>query len=412
MASIETVSIEDVFPLEDEYGNSMARRDYSLKANKDYVKRLAESFNPETKQPDEPPVLVRDGGIYRIKAGNSRVEAMRLLRVKSFAAVVEDGDERAVVEAAWRTDTKKTYEEAERADIFKALTLFGDDEYVSQVTGIDAERVKRIRRGSKRSGESVEQMTMEWMEAVGEFEDDPEAAKAILDAGASGWKWEAEKRRSARDRAQWRAEMEAALAEAGVEVVEGSPAGMSYKGLIKSPEDLDGFDIEPGAAAEFNGCNSCAWLYFPAAGEAPEEKPDPEEERRRALADEATARFEEADASRSAWLAEHLLEIDPVTIVAAMAPGAEIDVYEYDVNEFCELHEVDLPMGPAVTIAAFCHLSECPVGKWSREMIADNCRDFVALTDAMELCGYEPPEAEQRLYQMCVDAIGKEGEDE
>ena len=56
MASIETVSIEDVFPLEDEYGNSMARRDYTLKANKDYVKRLAESFNPETKQPDEPPV--------------------------------------------------------------------------------------------------------------------------------------------------------------------------------------------------------------------------------------------------------------------------------------------------------------------------------------------------------------------
>ena len=95
-----------------------------------------------------------------------------------------------------------------------------------------------------------------------------------------------------------------------------------------------------------------------------------------------------------------------------MAPGAEIDVYEYDVNEFCELHEVDLPMGPAVTIAAFCHLSGCPVGKWSREMIADNCRDFVALTDAMELCGYEPPEAEQRLYQTCVDAIGKEGKDE
>ena len=47
-----------MFPLEDEYGNSMARRDYTLKANKDYVKRLAESFNPETKQPDEPPVLV------------------------------------------------------------------------------------------------------------------------------------------------------------------------------------------------------------------------------------------------------------------------------------------------------------------------------------------------------------------
>ena len=178
------------------------------------------------------------------------------------------------------------------------------------------------------------------------------------------------------------------------------------KGL--TPADLDGIDVEPGAVAQFNGCNSCAWLYFPAA----EEAPDPEEERRRAQADEAVAQFEEADASRSAWLAEHLGEIDPGTIVAAMAPGAEIDVYEYDVNEFCELHEVDLPMGPAVTIAAFCHLSGCPVDRFSREMIADSCRDFTALTDAMELCGYEPPVAEQRLYQVCVDAIGKEDGDE
>lgn len=52
---IETVSIEDVFPLEDEYGNSMARRDYTLKANKDYVKRLAESFNPVLALPQNQP---------------------------------------------------------------------------------------------------------------------------------------------------------------------------------------------------------------------------------------------------------------------------------------------------------------------------------------------------------------------
>lgn len=406
--AIETVSIEDVFPLEDEYGNSMARRDYTLKANKDYVKRLAESFNPETKQPDEPPVLVRDRGIYRIKAGNSRVEAMRLLKVKSFTAVVEDGDEKAVVEAAWRTDTKKTYEEAERADIFKALTLFGDDEYVSQVTGIDADRVKRIRRGSKRSGESVEQMTMEWMEAVGEFEDDPEAAKAILDAGASGWKWEAESRRSARDRAQWRAEMEATFADAGIEVVDGNQGGMRYVSCLHSPADLEDINIEPGAVAQFNGSNSCSWLYFPAA----EEAPDPEREKMRALRDEAVSRYEEARESRAKWLAEHLSEIDPAAIVKALPNGAEIDVYDWDVNEFCEAYDADIPVGPAVTVAAFCALDDYP---WSRnydEPTQDKCRDFVALTDAMELCGYEPPEAEQKLYQMCVDAIGKEGDDE
>ena len=44
MQVIETVSIDDVFPLEDEYGNDLARRDYTLKANKEYVRRLADSF--------------------------------------------------------------------------------------------------------------------------------------------------------------------------------------------------------------------------------------------------------------------------------------------------------------------------------------------------------------------------------
>lgn len=36
----EKVPIEDVFPLKDEHGNDFARRDYSQKANRDYVARL------------------------------------------------------------------------------------------------------------------------------------------------------------------------------------------------------------------------------------------------------------------------------------------------------------------------------------------------------------------------------------
>lgn len=146
-------------------------------------------------------MLVRDGGICRIKTGNSRVEAMRLLKVKSFTAVVEDGDEKAVVEAAWRTDTKKTYEEAERADIFKALTLFGDDEYVSQVTGIEKKRVGRIRKGAERDGEAVEQMPLGWYEAMGEFEGDAEAQEMLLKAGARAWsRWPGRCARSARQK--------------------------------------------------------------------------------------------------------------------------------------------------------------------------------------------------------------------
>lgn len=128
--------------------------------------------------------------------------------------------------------------------------------------------------------------------------------------------------------------------------------------------------------------------------------------------DEAGSQFEEADKSRSKWLAEHLEEIDPAAILKALPAGAEIKVYDYDVIEFCEAHGAEIPIGPAVTVAAFCEASAKPWGKWSDSPDPDGCRSFVALTDAMELCGYEPPEAEQKLYQTCVDAIGKEDADE
>lgn len=44
--TIETVKVEDIYPLEDEYGNDMATRDYSLEVNKEYVRELADSFGP------------------------------------------------------------------------------------------------------------------------------------------------------------------------------------------------------------------------------------------------------------------------------------------------------------------------------------------------------------------------------
>ena len=44
MPAIEHVSIEDVYPWEDEYGNEFLSRDYSTKENQKYLERLAESM--------------------------------------------------------------------------------------------------------------------------------------------------------------------------------------------------------------------------------------------------------------------------------------------------------------------------------------------------------------------------------
>ena len=107
MPRIETVSIEDVFPYVDEYGNEFLSRDYSLRENQEYVHELARSM-ARRGVPDEPVTLARDGGVYRIVAGNSRVMAMRELGTKRFPAVIlDDEDAQAAVETAVRTNTKK-----------------------------------------------------------------------------------------------------------------------------------------------------------------------------------------------------------------------------------------------------------------------------------------------------------------
>lgn len=93
--------------------------------------------------------------------------------------------------------------------------------------------------------------------------------------------------------------------------------------------------------------------------------------------------------------------------------GSELAVYADDVIDFAEAYGADIPTGPEVTVAAYCALTEC--APWVGDLHnldPEACQMFVKLTDALELKGYEPPEAEQRLYRMCADALGKEDGDE
>ena len=108
----EKVPIEDVFPLKDEHGNDFARRDYSQKANRDYVARLAESFDKATLQPDEMPVLVQDGGIYYIagrqlpRGGHAPPGPEVLPRLVVLDDTVEEAIEKKLLETAVRTNVK------------------------------------------------------------------------------------------------------------------------------------------------------------------------------------------------------------------------------------------------------------------------------------------------------------------
>ncbi len=411
----EKVPIEDVMELRDDAGNSLARRDYSLKVNKDYVERLAAKFDPETKQPDELPVLILDGGIYYIMSGNSRVEAMRYLGVKHFAAIVIDDVPaediaRKMVETAIRTNTKKTYEASEEAEFTRQLFLFSKDEHVSEVTGMDIGKVRRVKRGMARHGEVIDQMTLDWAEAVGEAEEagDAEMVAALTAASASTWRSAISQVRAKREADERKAALMEALAWAGIAVADGNAdvSGLRYVSSVSTAEDVKRREWPEGSVA-YMQWDTYGYVY------APEPEADPAEERAKAERDAALQQWEEAYASRGEWLADHLAEVEPAHLVSLLPSGSELPVYADDVLDFSEAFDADIPIGPEVTIAAYCALTEsAPWPNSLRSPDPEACRLFVKTTDALEIKGYEPPEAEQRLYQMCVDAIGKEDGDE
>lgn len=202
----EKVPIEDVFPLKDEHGNDFARRDYSAKANRDYVAAWPSPSTRPPLQPDEMPVLVQDDGIYYIAAGNSRVEAMRHLGVKFFRAVVlddtvEEAIEKKLLETAVRTNVKEDLrgrragEFTRPAPPLRRRPVRERGHRPRQVPRVPHPQGSPARRGGRGPD------ALEWYEAVGEAEEagDAETVEALTAASASTWRLALSQVRAKRD---------------------------------------------------------------------------------------------------------------------------------------------------------------------------------------------------------------------
>lgn len=237
---MEDVNLADVYPLEDEFGNQFTSRDYSIRENQAYVERLAESMRAKG-IPDEPIVLVPDGGIYRIKTGNSRVRAMKMLGTARCPAVIDDtADVKAVVEAVVRTDVKKTYEAVERSRYVQQLAMFGDDEYVAETAGITVDEAKRVRRVRKKVDDAAEDMTLERILLIDEFLDDGEAVRELADCTEAEARDVAARLRRQREAERRIEAFRAAFALAGVPVVESREelAGKAYFVSVPTPSEV------------------------------------------------------------------------------------------------------------------------------------------------------------------------------
>lgn len=311
MQRIITVKLADVFPLEDEYGNQYASRDYSTKANQAYIKELAESMRMKG-IPDEPIAVVEDGGIYRIKTGNSRVMAMRELGTRECPAIIDDDDTvQGVLEAVIRTDTKKKYEAVERSRFVQQLAMFGDDEYVSEVSGIQPEKVKRIRKARMIVDDAGDDMTLDRLLLIEEFADDPEAVKELTNCKENEANYTAEKLRRKKAAKERQDAFIAAFGLQNVPVVRdrADVAGLSYFILVPDPAKVADYLPKKWEAGQVKalvgtGTNQRAELYV--VPELAEDDEDSERAEQRRQADAYREAFNEMDEARFAWFNDNL----------------------------------------------------------------------------------------------------------
>lgn len=396
--TIETVKIEDIYPLEDEYGNDMATRDYSLEVNQKYVEELAKSFGPDG-TPDELITLVRDKGIYRVKAGNSRVRAMELLGTRECQAIVEDidGEEdraKAIVETVVRTNTKKKYEALEESSFVRQLHMFGDDQYVSEVSGIEVEKVARVRRAVEMVDDAADDMSLLRLIAIGEFADDEEAVESLTNCDERSWERVYDGLVRKREEKRKCDEIEAALSEAGIELVEEHPEDYAYDSWFDKVDDVANLSIDAKVMRVIG--TSYYNVYLPAG----EKEVDPEEEARKEAIALRRARYEKASESRAAFVAAHVNDD-----MHELVEEADESPYSWDVDHFARKHGIELPVGPAHVIAAFVILDSQP-WSWRNEYDEeDDMRQFVELTDYLKSHGYEPPQEEADLYDEVRGAL-------
>lgn len=404
MPVVETVNIEDVYPLQDEYGNSLASRDYSIKANQEYVKELARSMKSKGGVPDELVTLVRDGGIYRIKAGNSRVEAMRLLGTKAFPAIIDDEDTvQSVIETVIRTNTKKKYEAVEESRFVQQLAMFGTDEYVAEVSGIEAEKVAKIRRVMGVVDDAGQDMTLTRMILMDEFIDDAEAMKALTNCPERECDAVAERFRAKRRRSAAEDELLQAIRSRGIDVI-ADAKGMSLVRTVQKPSDIPA-ELPDGVVAAKHSVPGFYMLMQPARRD---EAVDDERERGRADFETMRYRQREGARRRAAWIASKFSDNNGLGSLKSLCALVKDDPNRFGPNEkaFMRLAEIEnMPVGPAEIAKRFIAVnSDCILDVHGKPRKAA-CQSYISLLDAMEQDGYEPDEDEQQIYQAAHDSL-------
>ena len=175
--SISTLRLEDVHP------NPKNQR---IKLTG--VEELAANIK-ENGQLD-PAIVVKDGDIYYLVSGHRRHAALKLLGRMSIEAIVADGWDSAIVaKAIMAANDHVPFNELERSrGIQTMLTLGVSPEAAAASVGETVERMRGAATGLTKAQDYAEDMSLDRLIALAEFEDDDEAAKRLMTCEEAKWR--------------------------------------------------------------------------------------------------------------------------------------------------------------------------------------------------------------------------------
>lgn len=300
---LKRVRTAEVYPSE---GNP--RRDFGE------LDALAASFELNPRHPGEPmnpPLLVRDGEVYRIVDGERRWRAMSKAGTEAFDAVVcDDWADADAALAMLATDDKKPLDEVERSrGVQRALLLGVEPQKVERAAR--RKGLRKVKKAVERLGVEAELMSLDHLLAVAELADaHPELSDKVANADEDAWE------RVYRDaKAQVKREQDAQAlrdkaAELRLDLEEGAerPEGMRYEMTCRTPEELEAAAEEYAGGALYslivNAWNGVRVVVYTAP---PDEDADPEREAAKERRDAMAARIEDMLHSVRAFLVPRLM---------------------------------------------------------------------------------------------------------
>lgn len=428
MQAMELVNIEDVYPYE-ENDVRMNPRDVGSKECREYIAQLAEQFKYNRLNPGQPrvrPILYKDGGIYQIIDGECRYEAMKLVGTKRFYADVYDDLDDAetarqeAAKAMVETDAKRalTAEEMSRG-VQQMLDLDIPEVEVAAVARIDSGKVRRARRGAKAVSDAAQDMTIDRLCAIADFEGDEEAVAKLRDCSPKEWHRVYESLRAERERRKAMDEMVETAKAAGATIAEGTPDGYVAKQTF-SAYNRAAFDrhVEAGCEGEIAVVSDYGLTFLApaAAGDEVDEERQREEQER----SDFYAAFDDARKARATWVGSHIGDVTSMRRTARLLTGKALtsrEVGGFEDETGAKVEAAPCPLAVALGYQSLQGVTA--FGVWNAHRHGDGsylygsaARDTLDLLDAMAADGYELHDAEEKTAAACRITIEEESDEQ